>query len=42
VILAEERTTEEEKMHIIEGECEFVKFKLMLIMRGEISVAVKI
>jgi hypothetical protein len=41
VILAEERTTEEEKMHIIEGECVF-KFKFMLIMRCEISVAVKI
>lgn len=42
VILAEERTTEEEKMHIIEGECVFVKFKFMLIMRCKISMAVKI
>jgi hypothetical protein len=35
VILAEERTTEEEKMHIIEGECVrvFVNFKSMLNMR---------
>jgi hypothetical protein len=42
VILAEERTTEEEKMHIIEGECVFVKFKFILIMRCEIAVAAKI
>jgi hypothetical protein len=41
VILAEERTTEEEKMHIMEGECASVMFKLMLIMRYEIFIAVK-
>jgi hypothetical protein len=41
VILAEERTTEEEKMHIMEGECVSVKFKLKIIMRYEIFIAVK-
>jgi hypothetical protein len=42
VILAEERTTEEEKMHIMEGECLSVKFNFMLINDNEVFIALKV